>query len=60
MLAVVHGFAGRQSDARKAVAEALRRQGDIDQEHVRRSHRYRHPEALERVLAVLSDAGLPA
>jgi adenylate cyclase len=60
MLAVSHGFAGRTDDARRAVAEAIQRKADIDQEQVRRSYRYRDPERLERVIAVLSAAGLPA
>ena len=60
MLSVVHGFAGRPDDARRAVAEARLRQADISQTQVRRSHRYRDPARLERVIAVLSDAGLPA
>lgn len=60
MLAVVHGFAGRPDDARRAVAEALRRQPDLDQEQVRRSHRYRDPARQERMIAVLNAAGLPA
>jgi adenylate cyclase len=60
MLSVVHGFAGRTEDARHSVAEAVRRKADIDQEQVRRSNRYRDPERLERVIAVLNAAGLPA
>ena len=60
MLAVVHGFAGRTDDARRAVAEAMRQQPDIDQKQVRRSQRYRDPVRLERVIAVLNTAGLPA
>ena len=60
MLAVIHGFAGRTDDARRAVAEAVRQKADIDQEQVRRSNRYRDPVRLERVIAVLSAAGLPA
>jgi adenylate cyclase len=60
MLAVSHGFAGRTDDARRAVAEAIQRKADIDQEQVRRSYRYRDPERLERVIVVLSAAGLPA
>jgi len=60
MLAVIHGFAGRTDDARRAVAEAVRQKADIDQEQVRRSNRYRDPARLERVIAVLSAAGLPA
>lgn len=60
MLAVVHGFAGRTDDARRAVAEAMRQQPDIDQKQVRRSQRYRDPVRLERVIAVLNAAGLPA
>jgi adenylate cyclase len=60
MLAVIHGFAGRTDDARRAVAEAVRQKADIDQEQVRRSNRYRDPVRLERVIAVLSVAGLPA
>ena len=60
LLALVHGFAGRTDDARGAVAEALRRQPDLDQEQVRRSHRYRDPARLEKVIAVLNEAGLPA
>ena len=47
-------------DARRAVAEAVRQKSDIDQEQVRRSYRYRDPERLERVIAVLNAAGLPA
>ena len=60
MLAIVHGFAGRTLDARSAVAEAVRLQGDIGQEDVRRSHRYRDPARLEKVIAVLNAVGLPA
>jgi adenylate cyclase len=60
MLAVIHGFAGRTDDARRAVAEAVRQKTDIDQEQVRRSNRYRDPVRLERVIAVLNAAGLPA
>ena len=60
MLAVIHGFAGRTDDARRAVAEAVRQKADIDQEQVRRSNRYRDPVRLERVIAVLNAAGLPA
>jgi hypothetical protein len=60
MLAVIHGFAGRTDDARRAVAEAVRQKADIDQEQVRRSNRYRDPERSERVIAVLNAAGLPA
>jgi adenylate cyclase len=60
MLAVVHGFAGRTDDARHAVAEARFRQAEITLGDVRRSHRYRDPARLERVLSVLEAAGLPA
>ncbi len=60
MLAVIHGFAGRTDDARRAVAEAVRQKTDIDQEQVRRSNRYRDPVRLQRVIAVLNEAGLPA
>ncbi len=60
MLAVVHGFAGRADAARSAVAELLRRQPDIDQEQVRRAHRFRDPARLERMMDVLVAAGLPA
>lgn len=60
MLALVHGFANRPAEARSAVAEALRRQPDIDQRQVRRSHRYRDPARLQRVTEVLNQAGLPA
>jgi adenylate cyclase len=60
MLAVIHGFAGRPDDARLAVAAAVRQKADIDQEQVRRSNRYRNPERLERVIAVLDAAGLPS
>ena len=59
MLAMVHGFAGRPDDARRAVAEALRQQPDIDRAQVRRTHRYRDPARLERMIAVLTEAGLP-
>lgn len=58
MLAVIHGFAGRGEQARSAMKEAVRQKPDIDVEQVRRSNRYREPERLERVLAVLRDAGL--
>jgi predicted Zn-dependent protease len=58
MLSVIHGFAGRTDSARRAVAEAVRHQADIDQEHVRRSNRYRDPARSERVMAVLNK-GLP-
>lgn len=60
MLAVVHGFAGRTEEARGTVADAVARKGDIDQEQVRRSNRYRDLTRLERVIAVLNAAGLPA
>ncbi|MGX5830208.1 tetratricopeptide repeat protein [Mesorhizobium sp. 43Arga] len=60
MLAVIHGFAGRTEDARRAVAEAVGRKADIDQDQVRRANRYRERERLERVIAVLNAAGLPA
>lgn len=60
MMAVIHGFAGRTDNARRAVADAVLRQADIDQEQVRRSNRYRDPERSERVIAALSAAGLPA
>ena len=60
MLAVSHGFAGRTDDARRAIAEAVRQKADIDQEQVRRANRYRDPLRLERVIAVLDAAGLPA
>jgi predicted Zn-dependent protease len=59
MLAIVHGFAGRMDEARRAVAEAVRRKKDIDQEQVQRANRYRDPERLQRVIAVLDAAGLP-
>ena len=60
MLAVIHGFARRTDDARRAVAEAVRQKADIDQEQVRRSNRYRDLERLQGVIAVLNEAGLPA
>jgi adenylate cyclase len=60
MLSIIHGFAGRTDDARRAVAEAVRQKADIDQEQVRRAYRYRDPVRLERVIAVLNAAGLPA
>ena len=60
MLAIIHGFAGRTEDAHRAVAEAVERKADIDQDQVRRSHRFRDSARLERVIAVLSAAGLPA
>ena len=60
MLAVIHGFAGRTEDARRAVAEAMRHKPDLDQAQVRRSNRYRDPMRSERMIAVLNAAGLPA
>jgi TolB-like protein len=60
MLAVIHGFAGRTEEARRAVAEAVQLKADIDQDQVRRSNRYRDPVRLERVIAALSAAGLPS
>ncbi len=60
MLALIHGLAGRPDDARRAVAEALRQQPDIDEEQVRRVNRYRDPGRLERVITLLKAAGLPA
>jgi adenylate cyclase len=60
MLAVIHGFAGRAEDARRAVAEAVERKADIDQGQVRRANRYRDPVRLERVIEVLNAARLPA
>ena len=60
MLALIHGFAGRAEDARRAVAEVRRWRPDLDLEQVRRSHRYRDPARLERVMRVLVAAGLPA
>ncbi len=60
MLAVVHSFAGRTGDAHLAVAEALRRQADMNMEKFQRSHRYRDPARLEKVTAMLYSAGLPA
>lgn len=60
MLAVIHGFAGRTENAARAVAEAVERKADIDQDQVRRANRYRDPARLERVIAVLNAAGLPA
>ena len=60
MLAVAQGFAGRPDAAREAVAEALRLQAGLDQDQVRRSNCYRDPARLDRVVAVLSEAGLPA
>jgi adenylate cyclase len=59
MLAVVHGFAGRKEDAHLAVTEAVRQKPDIDAEQVRRSNRYKDPGRLERVIALLVEAGLP-
>jgi hypothetical protein len=50
----------RLKNIRRAVAEAVRRQADIDQKRVRRSNRYRDTGRSERVIAVLSAAGLPA
>lgn len=58
MLAVVHSFAGRTSEACIAVADALRRQADLNMEQFRRSHRYRDPDRLGRVTAMLHAAGL--
>jgi predicted Zn-dependent protease len=58
MLAVIHAFAGRSDDARRAVAEAVQRKPDIDVEQVKRSNRYRDPERLDRLIAVLNAAGL--
>jgi predicted Zn-dependent protease len=60
MLAVIHGIAGRTEDARRAVAEAVQRKADIDQDQIRRGNRFRDPARLERMIAVLSAAGLPA
>lgn len=60
LLAVVHGFANRLEDARRSVAEARLRRPDLDQEQVRRSHRYHDPARLERVIRLLDEAGLPA
>lgn len=60
LLAAVHGFAGRPDDTRVAVVRALRLQPDLDLTKVRQSHRYRDPDRLERVVALLNDAGLPA
>jgi Flp pilus assembly protein TadD len=59
MLAIVHGFAGRPDDARRAVAGALRENLGLNADEVRRAHRYRDPARLERVLNVLAAAGLP-
>lgn len=60
MLAVIHGFAGRTDYARRAVIESVRQKADINQVQVRRSKRYRDPERMKRVVAVLKEAGLPA
>jgi adenylate cyclase len=60
MQAIIHGFAGRTDDARRAVAEAVQQQADVDQKQVRRSYRFRDPARMERVIAVLDRAGLPA
>ncbi len=60
MLAIAHGFAGRPDEARRAVTEAQRCQPGIGLAHIRRSHRYRDPARLERIVAVLTAAGLPA
>jgi adenylate cyclase len=60
MLAVSHGFADRADEARRSVAKALQLEPDMDQERVRRSHRYRDPSRLDRVIRVLACAGLPA
>lgn len=60
MLALMHGLAGRSDDARSAIAAALLLQSELDLDQVRRSLRFRDPARLERVIAVLSDAGLPA
>ena len=59
LLAVAHGFADRHHDARTAVTMALQRQPDLDQAQVRRSHRYRDPDRLDRFMQVLIQAGLP-
>ncbi len=60
MLAVVHGFAGRATEARRAVAEAIECQPGINQQQFRQANRYRDPARLDRVIAVLDAAGLPA
>lgn len=60
MLAVIHGLAGRSSEARLAVTEAKRRQTDLNLEQFQRSHRYRDPVRLQKLSALLQAAGLPA
>ena len=60
MQAVVDGIAGRTEDAQRAVAEALRRQADLNLDQVLRSNRYRDPARTKRLIEVLKAAGLPA
>jgi predicted Zn-dependent protease len=60
MISMIHGFAGRTDDARRAVEEAVQRQSNINQDEVRRSNRYRDPARTERLIDVLIAAGLPA
>jgi predicted Zn-dependent protease len=60
MQAVIDGIAGRTGDARRAVAEALRRQADLNLDQVLRSNRYRDPLRTKRLIEVLTAAGLPA
>lgn len=59
MLGIVHGLADRREEAHRSIADALRIRRDLDQAQVRRSHRYRDPARLERVMRLLSEAGLP-
>jgi adenylate cyclase len=60
MQAVIDGIAGRTEDARRAVAEALRRQADLNLDQVLRSNRYRDTARTKRLIEVLKAAGLPA
>ena len=59
MLAIAHGLAGRPDEARRSIANALHLRPDLNQEQVRRSHRYRDPARVERVMRLLTEAGLP-
>ena len=57
-LTVVYGETGREAEARAEAAEVLRRSPEFSLEAIRQTFAFKDPQGLERILAVLRNAGL--
>lgn len=59
LIALIHAFAGRPGEARRAVAAIGQDRPPLRIAEVRRSQRYRDPVWMERIVAAMRAAGMP-